>query len=79
MMLETLKKAKRLIPSLSVVLLLLWAECVSIDTFGGSCPCGDGWECCESENICVEQASSCPGNVDSVEGNIIVCQKTDVC
>ena len=79
MLLEKLLNTKVSMSLFFVVWSSLLATCVSIDTFGGSCPCGDGWECCESENICVEQGSSCSENVESVEANLIVCQKSDVC
>lgn len=29
---------------------------------GRPCPCADGWQCCEDQNVCVPEGDACPGH-----------------
>lgn len=42
-------------------LLGLVAACTSeLPLEGRPCPCADGWQCCEDQNVCVPEGDACP-------------------
>lgn len=51
----------RLFPLLPMLLMAACAREIPIEN--APCPCAVGWTCCEGDNVCVREGSSCPGPV----------------